>query len=180
MPSTRVHVRRAANSIRVALMVSVVGSGALMSGAAAAQSARVHGVDIVPWSKKMGDGRYRSGRDFAKTLKFFRDNFRGSKRVRWHAEVNLPQVKYKHLENLSKKRKWDGVNIYELPKGQVYIYVLEHVEAPETPAAGSAKKGAKTSALPTLIDLNAMHEAFADAPEADMIALVTLLLDDSK
>ena len=142
-------------------------AGATFSLPAAAQSTRVYGVDIVPWSKKIGDGRFKSGRDFDKTIKFFADNFRGSSRVKWLAETNLPRVKYRHLQNLSTSRVWDGINIYEI-KGTVYIYVLPHVDAPAEAKAGD--QGA------TLLPRGATLKAqFADAQEVPLDDILALL-----
>lgn len=103
----------------------------------AADGPKAHGVELVPWSKKVGKDRYRSSRDFKKTRKHFRETLRG-KPVKWHRIVNLPSVKYFHIENLKRKRRWDGVNVYELPNGRVMMYVLKH-----NPDADKAKKPAK-------------------------------------
>lgn len=118
--------------------VVVVVTALLASTTAFAEGPKVNGLEIVPWSKKLEENRYKSGRDYKATIKFFRKKFAGSKRVKWHPEVNVTNVKYKYLQNLSKKRKWDGVNIYELPGGHVRIYVLPHKEA--QPAAKPAAK----------------------------------------
>ncbi|MCP4500825.1 MAG: hypothetical protein GY822_12760 [Deltaproteobacteria bacterium] len=101
----------------------------LPPGGALAASPKVNGLELVPWSKKIEENRYKSGRNYRATLKYFRKKFSHSKRHRWHAEVNVPSVKYKFLENLSKKRKWDGINIYELANGTVMMFVLPHREA---------------------------------------------------
>lgn len=170
-PSSR---RRFASPLGLLLAFVVAIPAAISAGPALAQSARVYGVDIVPWSKKIGTGRYRSGRTFDKTVKFFRDNFRGSKRVKWHAEVNVPRVKYKHLQNLSKKRKWDGINIYEI-KNTVYIYVLKHEkdDAKQGASGKADKKGKKGATL--LSDPAALEALFAQAPNADLEQLAALL-----
>lgn len=156
------------------LFVAALVVSTALAGPAWAQGAKVYGVDIVPWSKKIGEGRYRSGRTFDKTVKFFRDNFRGSKRVKWHAEVNVPRVKYKHLQNLSKTRKWDGINIYEI-KNTVYIYVLKHED--DDDKSTGAKKGEKKGAT-LLSDPAALEAFFAQAPAADLDQLAVLLSVD--
>lgn len=113
----------------------------LFSGVPAfAESPKVHGLELVPWSKKLETDRYRSARDWEGTLKHFRDTFRGWRGIRWHREVNLPTVKYIHIENQNERSGWRGVNIYQLPNGQVRMYVLQRVvddapavDAPQTP-----------------------------------------------
>lgn len=115
---------------------------ALMCAFAANAADEVYGLEILPWSKKLDEeGRYQSPRDYEQTKKFFKDKFKGWKFIRWHAEVSLPSVKYIHVENTAPKRKWDGVNIYELPGGHVRIFVLPHVEPPPPPAEATAKPG---------------------------------------
>jgi len=118
-----------------------------LTGALAAHAAdEVYGLEILPWAKKLDEeGRYQSPRDYEQTKKFFKDKFKGWKFIRWHAEVSLPSVKYVHVENTAPKRKWDGVNIYELPGGHVRIFVLPHVE-PEVPAPA---KPTETAAKPS-------------------------------
>ncbi len=111
----------------------VVAFSLLLTSTALANSPKVHGLELLPWSKKIEENRYKSGRDYRATLKFFRKKFSHSKRHRWHAEVNVPGVKYKFLENLSKKRKWDGINIYELANGKVMMFVLPHQEEKKAP-----------------------------------------------
>jgi hypothetical protein len=126
----------------------------VMPLAQAADSANtVYGLEIMPWAKRLEEGRYQSPRDYEATKKFFKDNFKGWKSIRWHAEVSLPSVKYIHVENTAVKRSWDGVNIYELPGGQVRIFVLRHVPP------------ATSSATPTKSDA-AKGDAKSDAPKA--------------
>lgn len=91
----------------------------------AANEPTEHGLTLVPWSKKIEESRYRSARDWEGTLKFFRERFRGSPHVKWHREVNLPKVKFIHLQSLREKWKWSGLNIYQLPNGEVRLYVLQ-------------------------------------------------------
>ncbi len=96
------------------------------------------GLDLIPWSKKIGDRRYESPRDYEGTIKFFKDKFKGWKNVKWTREVALPNVKYIHVENTSPDGKWQGVNIYEMPNGRVRYFVLappKKEKAPDAPAA---------------------------------------------
>ena len=109
------------------LAASAVLAVILSTSAAHAQAQRnleVHGLELVPWSKKVDGDRYISGRDYEGSLKHFRDKFRGWKTIRWSREVSLPTVKYVHIENLSDNAAWQGVNIYQLRNGEVRLYVL--------------------------------------------------------
>ena len=90
------------------------------------------GLDLVPWSKKVGDHRYESPRDYEGTVKFFRDKWKSSRPVKWSREVSLPAVKYIHIESMIDATKWSGINIYELPDGRVRYYVLERVPPTST------------------------------------------------
>lgn len=113
-------------STRMMLKAVIVSVLLFSSAAAAGDGPKVHGLELVPWSKEVEPDRYRSSRDFEKTKKHFRETLPRSS-VKWHREVNLPSVKYVHIENLAKNRTWDGVNVYLLPNGQVMMYVLKHL-----------------------------------------------------
>jgi hypothetical protein len=120
------------------LLVSLAVVGMLVSAAPArADDNSDLGLELVPWSKKVGDHRYESPRDYEGTVKFFKDKFKGYKTIRWSREVSLPAVKYIHLDNLTTNAKWEGVNIYALPDGRVRYFLLEH-EA-QAPAPAPAK-----------------------------------------
>ena len=136
---TRPHKSRDASpglltALLVVLLVALV--------APAAQAApKVHGVELMNWAKKVDEDRYKSPRDFEKTVKFFRDAYKGWRTIKRHRDVSLPGVKYLHFENLAKKREWDAINIYEVPGGHVYIYILAH-HAPAAPPDDERKKPA--------------------------------------
>lgn len=102
---------------------------------ALAQAPTVYGLELVPWSKKLEEDRYQSSRDWEGTLRYFREKLRGWKGVRWHREVNLPTVKYVHIQNTNPKAKWSGINIYELPGGRVRMYVLKRITPKAEPKA---------------------------------------------
>ena len=121
-------------SVTLALMV--------MAGAAMATEPKVYGIELVPYSRKIDDDRYRSSRDWAGSMRYFRKKFAGWKYIRWHSVVNLPAVKYVFIENTYPKRQFDGINVYELPGGEVRMFILKHEEAPQAdaPAAEPSKK----------------------------------------
>jgi hypothetical protein len=133
-------VRTSRRAITRAVMLSLFASLVVnpLAHAASEKDGEVYGLEIMPWSKKIEEGRYQSPRDYEATKKFFKDKFKGWKSIRWHAEVSLPNVKYVHVENTAAKRRWDGVNIYEVPGGHVRIFVLPYV-APVVPKADAPK-----------------------------------------
>lgn len=107
------------------LLFLVVVLPLLAAPLASANAPKVYGLELVPWSRQLDDDRYQSSRDWEKTLKHFKDNLRGWRGVRWHREVNLPTVKYVHIENKNEKAEWEGINIYQLPGGKVRMFVLK-------------------------------------------------------
>ena len=79
---------------------------------------------IVPGAVALDEpGRYRSPRTFDDTLDFYQRTLNQPGTVRWRNIVNLPGIRAKHIENLRKKSRWEGINIYEY-KGEVRLFVL--------------------------------------------------------
>lgn len=128
-------------SIAAALCLSL---GSL--SASAQEPNLVHGVEISRWVKEIEPNRYASSRDYKRTIKFFRDQFKGVRGVRWHAEVNLPSVKYIYIENRKRERLWDGIHIYKIPGGKIRFFILPHEEE-KTTAEPSGDKAAKAKPL---------------------------------
>jgi hypothetical protein len=131
---------------RFALALAVVLVAATSTEAVAASAPEELGLDLVPYSRKIGERRYQSHRDYEGTIKFFRDKFKGWKTIRWMREVSLPGVKYVHLENMNEKQPWEGVNIYQLKSGEVRFYVLPRVV--KTAALTTAPTTAPTTTKP--------------------------------
>ena len=107
----------------------------------------VHGVELSRWVKEIEPNRYASSRDYKRTIKFFRDQFKGVRGIRWHGEVNLPSVKYIYIENRKKSRLWDGIHIYEIPGGKIRFFILPHIE--EKPKPDPAAQKASKANTPT-------------------------------
>ena len=120
------------------MKIAVVVVATLLAAAAPSEL----GLDLIPWSKKIGERRYESPRDYEGTLKFFKDKFKGWKNVKWSREVALPTVKYIHVDNTNPDGKWAGINIYEMPNGRVRYYVLDRPKKADepAPAADAGKK----------------------------------------
>ena len=112
------------------LMAAAVAGPALAS---AGDTPTELGVELIPWSKKLGERRYESPRDWEATIKFFRDKFKGWKTIKWTREVSLPAVKYVHITNTADNGKWEGINIYALPDGRVRFYLLARAAKPAVP-----------------------------------------------
>ena len=124
------------------IRLSVLGSIALMLAAlsvatpAMAQKVpRPLGVELLPWASRVEENRYKSPRDWDKTLKVFRDRWRRSRSVKIHPIVNLPTVKYVHYESLNAKTRWSGINVYQVGNKGVRITVLPRLSTPETKRA---------------------------------------------
>ncbi len=115
--------------------------GALLLLVTASSNARAEGTDLglelVPYSKKVGEHRYESPRDFDGTVKFFHDKFKGSKVVLLARTVSLASVKYVHITNANTTSKWEGANIYLMADGHVRYFILQREAAPTTPVAPS-------------------------------------------
>jgi hypothetical protein len=79
---------------------------------------------IVPGAQALPEaGRYESRQSYEDTLDYYRRYFRSRGGVRWQSIVNRPEVRAKHLQNLSTGSTWSGINIYE-HQGKVYVFVL--------------------------------------------------------
>lgn len=97
----------------------------LFAGASArAEAKRVFGALIPDEVHRVDDARYRSRRDWDKTLRFFRSVYKRTSGVVWRRIETPPNVKAIHIQNTRRKRKWDGINVYETKSGKVFIYVL--------------------------------------------------------
>ncbi len=93
---------------------------ALLPGAALATE--VAGATLPDDAVKVADRRYRVGRGFEETLKFYRQVY--GPRYRRRPIADLPAVKAVHIENPdAKPGRWEGLNVYEL-RGETRVYVL--------------------------------------------------------
>jgi len=92
--------------------------------AGAQQAAKVHGVSLFTWAKRVGEDRYESPRSWDKTYDVFYDRYKRSKKVKIHDTVNLPSVRFAHFESLDPKTPWMGINVYEY-RGKVRVYVIK-------------------------------------------------------
>lgn len=92
-------------------------------GIRTAAAATVSGASIPPEVSRVGRGRYRSKRDWDRTLRFFRGVYGRKQGIIWKRLDTPPRVKAIHIANTRARRRWDGINIYE-SEGKVTIVVL--------------------------------------------------------
>ena len=132
-------------SIKPASLARVTAAAALLVLLGQAAPARADddlGVPLMAWAKKLAPHRYESPRDWEATVKFFHDEYKGQKTIRFGRENSVPAAKYVHIDNLATAARWDGVNIYELPDGRVRFFVLEREKkAAPTPKAAERTGG---------------------------------------
>jgi hypothetical protein len=125
----------------IALVATLVVT--LLAGAAMATEPKVYGIELVPYSRQIDEDRYRSSRDWEGSMRHFKKKFAGWKYIRWHSVVNLPTVKYVFIENTYPKRQFDGINVYELPGGEVRMYILKHPEPEQAAETEDTSQGQK-------------------------------------
>jgi hypothetical protein len=85
------------------------------------------GVRLPAAARKVEEHKYTCSRDFNDTVKHFRDEFKGRGQVRQTKEMSVAGTRYLHIDNLSDKGGWSGINIYQIRNGAVRITVLPRV-----------------------------------------------------
>jgi len=106
---------------------------------------------LIPWAKKVGEHRYRSPRNYDRTLEYYRKTILGAAHIVKEKIVNTSAVRGTHIRNKKAGARWEGLNIYEY-KGSTFIFVvfsdkeLEKIEKEKVKKAeksGSDKKPKK-------------------------------------
>lgn len=98
--------------------------GAISSvGIGAALAATVSGAQLPPEVSRIESRRYRSKRDWDRTLRFYRSVYSRKRGIIWKQIDTPPGVKGVHIANTRAGRRWDGINIYEAG-GKVTIFIL--------------------------------------------------------
>lgn len=95
---------------------------------APAWAIKVYGAVVLDEAKKVSEGRYESGRDWDKTVTYFRTVYGKEKGIVWQRLETTPKVSGYHLANTLADRTWDGINLYHA-EGKVIIVVLKHEPA---------------------------------------------------
>jgi hypothetical protein len=81
------------------------------------------GAILPDGATKIGENRFRTGRSYEETLKFFRQLY-GPARYARRRIADQPGIKAVHIDNPeAKPGQWEGLNVYEL-KGETRIFVL--------------------------------------------------------
>lgn len=113
----------------------------LIAGAAdEASAASVHGAVLIEGAVKVDDGRYKSPKDWDRTLRFFRSAYGKKPGIVWMNVAATPRVKAKHLANTNPGASWEGINIYQV-RGEVFIFVIEgETEKEKKPGRGKRSK----------------------------------------
>lgn len=96
----------------------------LLSGTArAAGEFRVLGVVLPGGSVKVDTDRYRMPQTYEEALKFYKQFLPPAKYGR-KAIRNQAGVRAVHIDNPAGKSEWDGLNLYELPGGEVRLFII--------------------------------------------------------
>jgi hypothetical protein len=86
---------------------------------------RVYGATIPDEVAKLDDGRYRSKKDWDRTMRAFRNAYGNAKGIVFQRIETSAKVKNAyHIQNTQPKRRWDGINVYETQEGKIFIVVL--------------------------------------------------------
>lgn len=101
-------------------------SGALGSVPRTADAApKTFGLKLPPTLVPIDDTRYRSRKDWARTLRFFRAHYPARRGIVWKRLEAPPGVEALHIQNTRAGRRWDGINIYQTKRG-VIVSLLGH------------------------------------------------------
>jgi hypothetical protein len=96
-------------------------------GSRAAGEFKAHGFSLPAGSVRVDDDRYRLPMTWDDTMRFLRNTYVAAKYPR-RALANQSGVRAIHLDNPKAGEEWEGVNVYEVGKGEVRIFIL--VRAP--------------------------------------------------
>ena len=97
----------------------------LLIGAPAFAAEKVYGAIIPDDVAKLDDGRYRSKKDWDKTMRSFRNAYENTKGIVFQRMTTSPRVRNAyHIQNTQANRRWDGINVYETQDGKIFIVVL--------------------------------------------------------
>jgi hypothetical protein len=90
-----------------------------------AHAKSLYGAVVLDEVTDVEEGRFRSKRDWERTIRFFYSVYGKKTGVVWKALESTAKVKAVHIQNTAPGRKWDGINVYETKDGKVFIYVLK-------------------------------------------------------
>ena len=96
-----------------------------------ADAAGLYGALLPEGSTQVGQARFRSSKDWDRTLRFFRSVYRREKNIVFQHLPSPPMVKAMYIENTKPGKRWEGINVYQA-KGTVYLYVIanrDHIKS---------------------------------------------------
>jgi hypothetical protein len=98
---------------------------ALVLAPVPALAEKVYGAIIPDDVAKLDEARFRSKKDWEKTMRSFRNAYENSKGIVFQRMNTSPKVKNGyHILNTQAGRRWDGINVYETAEGKIFIVVL--------------------------------------------------------
>ncbi|MBI2373299.1 MAG: hypothetical protein HYV07_04805 [Deltaproteobacteria bacterium] len=106
----------------------ILGAGLLLLASSRAFATTVAGALIMDGAKSVDTDRYKMAKDWDDVMRFYRRAYASKDGYSWRFHADTPKVKLWHVENLRKKREWDGLNIYETPDG-VFVFILRSATA---------------------------------------------------
>jgi hypothetical protein len=110
---------------------------ALLAAPALAAADKVAGAILPDDATKVAENRYRVGRSYDDTLKFFKAAY-GPRYVR-RPIADQPGLKAVHIENPdARPGTWEGLNVYEW-KGETKVFVLVRPKEKEEAATTKRK-----------------------------------------
>lgn len=89
----------------------------------AAPGFKARGFTLPDGAVKVDDDRYRLPQAWEDALKFYKGVYPPAKYPR-HTLRSESQARAVHIDNPGGKDEWEGVNIYELGRGEVRLFVL--------------------------------------------------------
>lgn len=96
---------------------------ALLAAPAFAAADKVAGAILPDEATRVAENRYRIGRSYDDTLKFFKSVY-GPARYTRRPIADQPGLKAVHIENPdARPGTWEGLNVYEW-KGETRVFVL--------------------------------------------------------
>ena len=109
---------------RASCVVAIAAACVLGLGVGDAEAVeKVHGALIIDKGAKVGVDRYKSPKDWERTLRFYRRVYGGKPNIVWRDIASTPKVKAVHIGSTDRERSWEGINIYRTRSG-VFIYVI--------------------------------------------------------
>ena len=109
------------------MFAGLVGLALCAVAPSSAQAESVHGALIMDHGKRVDTDRYKMAKNWDRTIRFYHRVYGKKDGYTWEFFADTPKVRAIHIENLNRKKGWEGLNIYETRKG-VFVYVIKAEE----------------------------------------------------